>query len=114
MLRLCGWVTQEVLHEVGGLIMSGVVTWLELVGCGGAPEWVLHRRDRRDRHQVVARMPAPPAMGRSPQQLLAADGMHVWVARHMQASSVDLCPVEGGASPAWRVRAKKLHSAATA
>jgi hypothetical protein len=86
--------------------MNGMTSWLELVDSFGGPEWVLHHRDRWDRHQVVASMPAPPAMGRSPQRLLAHDGVHLWVARYLQARIVDLSPVEGTANPTWRVRTR--------
>ena len=79
-------------------------TWLELAGPAEAPEWVLHTRDRLGRCQVAARMPAPPARGRSPHTLLIHDRMQDWVARHIQATSVVLRRGDHNGRPTWHVQ----------
>lgn len=79
-------------------------TWLELAGPADSPEWVLHTRDRLGRSQVAARMPAPPARGRSPHTLLVHDRMQDWVARQTGAAGVLLCRGDYNGRPTWHVR----------
>lgn len=89
--------------DTQGLVSAG--TWLELTGPGQAPEWVLQTHNRRGQHRVVARMPAAPVMGRSPQRLLAHDSIEGWIARQMQASTVTLHTIQEVGTPTWHVQA---------
>jgi hypothetical protein len=79
--------------------------WLELGGeHDGCLEWVLHRRDRRQRWHVVGRLPAAPALGRSPQHVLNSDTIHGWISRQLGvAGGLTLRRLDGTTRPTWRI-----------
>lgn len=83
--------------------MTTSTTWLELVGPRSSPDWVLRTRDRHGRTRETARMPAPPAVERSPQHLIEHDRIDAWISRHVNATSVFLRRFDGAQTPTWQV-----------